>query len=123
MPGTREEQLTRILKGLSNGTPDIEGAAVISMDGLVIASSLPSYVEEDRISAMSAALYGIGNRAAEELQRGDVEQLYIRGLNGYMLITQAGPDAVLTVMANAKAKLGIIFLDVRRAAQEVAKVV
>jgi hypothetical protein len=119
---TREEQLGQILKGLHASTPDIEGAAIISMDGLVISSSLPAEVEEDRVSAMSAALYGIGARTAEELSRGDVEQLYIKGNAGYMLITQAGMDAVLAVIANAKAKLGIIFLDVKRAAEEIAKV-
>lgn len=123
MPLSREEQLSQILKNLYSSTPDIEGAAVISMDGLVIASSLPAAVEEDRISAMTAALYGIGLRTAEELQRGKVEQLYIKGDNGYMLITQAGADAVLAVMANAKAKLGIIFLDVKRAAEEIAKII
>lgn len=120
---SKEEQLKQILKNLHSSTPDIEGAAVISMDGLVMASSLPATVEEDRVSAMSAALYGIGARTAEELQRGEVEQLYIKGNNGYMLITQSGTDSVLAVMANAKAKLGIIFLDVKRAAEEVSKVV
>ncbi len=120
---SKEEQLTQILRNLHTSTPDIEGAAVISMDGLIIASSLPASVEEDTVSAMSAALYGIGSKTAEELQRGEVEQLYIKGRNGYMLITQSGSQAVLGVMANAKAKLGIIFLDVRRAAEEVAKVV
>lgn len=120
---SKEEQLTQILKNLHTSTPDIEGAAVISMDGLIIASSLPASVEEDTVSAMSAALYGIGSKTAEELRRGDVEQLYIKGSNGYMLITQSGPQSVLGVMANARAKLGIIFLDVRRAAEEVAKVV
>ncbi len=119
---SKEEQLTQILRNLHTSTPDIEGAAVISMDGLIIASSLPASVEEDTVSAMSAALYGIGSKTAE-LQRGEVEQLYIKGRNGYMLITQSGSQAVLGVMANAKAKLGIIFLDVRRAAEEVAKVV
>jgi hypothetical protein len=120
---SKEEQLKQVLRSLHTSTPDIEGAAVISMDGLVMASSLPAEVEEDRVSAMSAALYGIGSRTAEELQRGEVEQFYIKGKNGYMLITQSGADSVLAVMANAKAKLGIIFLDVRRAAEEVSRVI
>jgi predicted regulator of Ras-like GTPase activity (Roadblock/LC7/MglB family) len=120
---TREEQLNQVLRGLQASTPDTEGAAIISMDGLIMASSLPAAVEEDRISAMSAALYGIGSRSSEELQRGEVEQVYIKGDAGYLLITQAGNDAVLAVMANAKAKLGIIFLDVRRAAEEVGKLI
>jgi predicted regulator of Ras-like GTPase activity (Roadblock/LC7/MglB family) len=120
---TREDQLNQVLRGLQASTPDTEGAAIISMDGLIMASSLPATVEEDRISAMSAALYGIGSRSSEELERGEVEQVYIKGDAGYLLITQAGNDAVLAVMANAKAKLGIIFLDVRRAAEEVGKLV
>lgn len=123
MANSREEQLTQILKKLHTSTPDIEGAAVISMDGLIMASSLPAGVEEDRVSAMSAALYGIGSTTAEELERGEVEQLYIKGHNGYLVITQSGTESVLGVMANAKAKLGIIFLDVKRAAEEIAKVI
>lgn len=120
---SKEEQLTQILKTLHTSTPDIEGAAVISMDGLIMASSLPAGIEEDRVSAMSAALYGIGSTTAEELERGEVEQLYIKGRNGYLVITQSGSESVLGVMANAKAKLGIIFLDVKRAAEEIAKVI
>jgi predicted regulator of Ras-like GTPase activity (Roadblock/LC7/MglB family) len=120
---SRVEALNQVLKSLHSSTPDIEGAAVISMEGLVIASSLPADVEEDKVSAMSAALYGIGSRTAEELQRGEIEQFYIKGNNGIFLITQVGTDAMLTVMANIKAKLGIIFLDVKRAAEELAKAV
>ncbi len=120
---TKQEQITQLLKKLQTSTPDIEGAAVISMDGLVIASSLPSSVEEDRVSAMSAALYGIGARTAEELERGGVEQIYIKGKTGYMIITQSGAEAVLAVIANEKAKLGIIFLDIKRGAEELAKLV
>ncbi len=120
---TKQEQITQVLKKLQTSTPDIEGAAVISMDGLVIASSLPSSVEEDRVSAMSAALYGIGARTAEELERGGVEQIYIKGGNGYMIITQAGAEAVMAVIANGKAKLGIIFLDIKRAAEELSKLI
>ncbi len=120
---TKQEQITQVLKKLQTSTPDIEGAAVISMDGLVIASSLPSSVEEDRVSAMSAALYGIGARTAEELERGGVEQIYIKGGNGYMIITQAGAEAVMAVIANGKAKLGIIFLDIKRVAEELSKLI
>jgi predicted regulator of Ras-like GTPase activity (Roadblock/LC7/MglB family) len=120
---TRQEQITNILMKLQTGTPDIEGAAVISMDGLIVASSLPISVEEDRVSAMSAAPYGIGSRTAEELARGNIEQIYIKGDNGYMIITQAGSDAVLAVIANGRAKLGIIFLDIKRAADELSKII
>jgi len=119
----KEDQLNQVLRSLNQSTPDIEGAAIISMDGLVMASSLPATMEEDRISAMSAALFGIGARSAVELQRGDVEEIYVKGKEGYMLVTKCGADAVLTVIADARAKLGIIFLDVHRAAAELAKII
>ena len=37
------------------------------MDGLPIATSLPREVEEDRVSAMSAAMLSLGERIASEL--------------------------------------------------------
>ncbi len=120
---TKQDQITNVLRKLQSSTPDIEGAAVISMEGLIIASSLPASVEEDRISAMSAALYGIGTRAAEELQRGVIDQVYIRGMNGYMITNQAGSEGLLVVIANAKAKLGIIFLDIKRASEELSRLI
>jgi hypothetical protein len=52
---SRTEQLIARLRDLQAGTADIEAAAVVSVDGLIMASSLPADVEEDRVSAMSAA--------------------------------------------------------------------
>jgi len=55
------------------------------------------------------------------LNRGTLEQVLIKGDHGYVLMTYAGNEAVLTVMAKANAKLGLIFLDVKRAAQSIAE--
>jgi len=102
---------------------DIEASAVVSLDGLIIASALPSEVEEDRVSAMSAAMLSLGERIASELGRGDLEQVYIRGNAGYILMTAIGEEAVLTALARATAKLGLIFLEMRRAAERLSEVV
>ena len=72
---------------------------------------------------MSAALLSLGDRTAKELARGGLEQVLIKGDHGYILMTHAGEDAVLTVLAKPQAKLGLIFLDVKRAAESVAKVI
>ena len=42
--------------------PDINAAAVVSLDGLIMASSLPESVSEDRVSAMSAAMLSLGEQ-------------------------------------------------------------
>ncbi|HRC84537.1 MAG TPA: roadblock/LC7 domain-containing protein [Thermoanaerobaculia bacterium] len=119
----RAEQMQQVLKTLVSNTPDVEGAAVVSVDGLVMSSVLPAGTDEDRVSAMAAALLSLGERSAHELQRGALEQVYVKGGSGYIILMQSGPEAVLEVIAGASAKLGMVLLDMKRAAQELARLV
>lgn len=120
---SRTEQMIDCLKDLQVSTPDIEASAVVSVDGLIMASSLPAGVEEDRVSAMSAAMLSLGERIATELRRGILDQVYIRGENGYVFLMSVGEEAVLTVLARQQAKLGLLFLDMKRTAEELTKIV
>ncbi|MBU7024658.1 MAG: roadblock/LC7 domain-containing protein [Theionarchaea archaeon] len=117
---SRVEELTDLLKDLESTTPDIEASAVVSVDGLMIASALPRDVEEDRVAAMSAAMLSLGERTANELARGDLSEVYVKGENGYVVLMAAGENAVLTALARKDAKLGLVFLDMKRAAEGVA---
>lgn len=120
---SRTEQMVTRLRDLQAGTADIEASAVVSVDGLIMASSLPADIEEDRVSAMSAAMLSLGERIAQELNRGYLDQVYIRGTNGYIILMSVGEEAVLTAMARADAKLGLIFLDMKRAAEDLSRLV
>jgi predicted regulator of Ras-like GTPase activity (Roadblock/LC7/MglB family) len=111
------------LRDLQASSPDIEASAVVSVDGLTIASALPQGVEEDRVSAMSAAMLSLGERIASELGRGFLDQVYIKGGEGYVVLMSVGEDAVLTALARQQAKLGLIFLDMRRATEDLAKLI
>jgi len=119
---SRTERLVRRLQELQMGTPDVEAAAIVSVDGLAIASSLPMGVEEDRVSAMSAAMLSLGDRIASELGRGVLEEVYVKGENGYVVLRAVGEEAVLTVLARQQTKLGLLFLDMRRASEELAAI-
>ncbi len=119
----RADMLTAILAELNGSSADIEASAIVSTDGLMMAALLPSTMDEDRVGAMSAALLSLGDRTARELARGALEQVLIKGDKGYILMTHAGEDAVLTVLAKPQAKLGLILLDVKRAAESVGKVI
>ncbi|MBN1661440.1 MAG: roadblock/LC7 domain-containing protein [Anaerolineae bacterium] len=123
MTRSRTEQMVSRLKDLQVSTPDIEASAVVSVDGLIIASALPTDVEEDRVSAMSAAMLSLGDRIAGELGRGVLDQVYIRGANGYVILSAVGEEAVLTVLARQDAKLGLVFLDMRRAAEDLSRLI
>ena len=123
MEKTRTESMVDRLRQLQSRTPDIEASAVVSVDGLIMASSLPAGVEEDRVSAMSAAMLSLGERIATELGRGMLDEVYIHGIDGYVLLMASGRDAVLTVLAPEQAKLGLVLLEMRRAGGELERIV
>lgn len=102
---------------------DIIASAVVTLDGLIIASALPSDVEEDRVSAMAAAMQSLGERIASELGRGVLAELYIRGDAGYVLMTGVGEEALLTALTREAANLGLIFLEMHRAAEDIEKLI
>ena len=119
--------LTEILQqkpeDLNSSSADVEASALISNDGLMIASALPTGVDEDRVGAMSAALLSLGDRAGRELARGSIDRIMIQGEKGYVIMTSSGDEAVLTIMAKPNAKLGLIFLDIKRASEALAKLI
>lgn len=123
MTKTRTQQMVDRLRELQASSPDIEASAVVSVDGLSIASALPREVEEDRVSAMSAAMLSLGERIAGELGRGSLEQVYIKGQSGYVILMAVGREAVLTALAGERAKLGLVFLDMRRAAEDLGRLI
>ncbi|HEX7567194.1 MAG TPA: roadblock/LC7 domain-containing protein [Anaerolineaceae bacterium] len=123
MTKTRSQLIVDRLRELQASSPDIEASAIVSVDGLTIASALPQGVEEDRVSAMSAAMLSLGERIASELGRGSLEQVYIKGEQGYVVLMSIGEDAVLTALAREQAKLGLIFLDMRRATDDLKKLI
>ena len=118
---SRTELMVDRLRDLQASSPDVEASAVVSVDGLTMASALPSDVEEDRVAAMSAAMLSLGERIATELGRGTLDQVYIKGENGFVILMAVGEEAVLTALARQQAKLGLLFLDMRRATEDLSK--
>ncbi len=118
MTKSRTELMVDRLRDLQASSPDVEASAVVSVDGLTMATALPASVEEDRVAAMSAAMLSLGERIAGELGRGKLDQVYIKGVGGFVILMAVGQEAVLTVLARQETKLGLLFLDMRRATED-----
>jgi hypothetical protein len=123
MAKSRAEQMVERLRAMQAAAPDIEASAIVSVDGLIMASALQQGAEEDRVSAMSAAMLSLGERISGELGRGGLEQVYIKGDNGFIVLIAVGTEAVLTALARHEGKLGLVFLEMRRAAEDLTKLV
>ena len=121
-PLSRSARLDKAITDLLREAPEIEAAAVVSFDGLPMASALPASMDEDRVAAMSAALLSLGERAAQGLGRGELSQVYIEGESGTVFLVSAEDEAVLVAVAAAGAKVGLMLYEVRRSAATVADV-
>lgn len=101
----------------------LEGASLFSADGLPISSVLKPGFEEDRLAAMSAAILSLGERVSEELAKGTLEQITIKGNNGYVILTGVGQDAVMVVLADNNAKLGLLLMEIKKAQQKLKEMI
>jgi len=106
------------LTTLKEHLPEVDAAAVISVDGLIMASALPQGINEDRVSAMSASMLSLGQQINKEMRLASLEQIYTRSNNGYVVLLAIGKLAVLTTLVKGDAKLGVLFLELRKAADD-----
>ena len=123
MSQSRGDTLESVLNELQGSIPEIEACAIVSVEGLPIVSALPNEVDEAKVAAMTAAMLTLGEKAAMELGKGALEQVNIKGENGWLLAIQAGLNACLTVSTTEQAKLGLVFLDMKRAADKIAEMI
>jgi hypothetical protein len=116
----RSEVLDEILSTLLSTSADIDGAIVVSNEGLVMASNLPRGADATRFGASAAALLGLSKRTTPTLGRGDFTQGLVQGANGNVIIVGAGDRAVFVGLTPKDANLGMVFLEARDTADAVA---
>ncbi|MFW9985583.1 MAG: roadblock/LC7 domain-containing protein [Candidatus Odinarchaeota archaeon] len=116
-------EIDKILQSLTESVDEIEAAVVVGVDGLPIAANLPEEFDETLLSAMSAALLTVGERAASDLGKGALHQVFAQGDSGAIIMVAAGPDSVLMVSTTTSslAGLGLVFINMERAAKKIAK--
>jgi len=101
--------------------PYIEGVAIVSGDGLPIASALPRDMDEIFVSAMSAVILNMSKGAVKELGRGDLKRILIVGSSGTIILSKATEDAILCTLVKSEASLGIIFWNIENFSEKIAR--
>lgn len=108
-----------VLKRLNSTSSDIQASAVMTRDGHTLASVLGETVNSVRLGAMCATLLSLGEKASLELNRGHLKQILIQGEEGYVLLLRIGEKAVLAVVSQPSANLGMMLVESRRTASEI----
>jgi len=115
------DAVTPILKKLNSTSSDIQASAMMSRDGHTLASVLGEEVNSVRLGAMCATLLSLGEKASLELNRGHLKQILIHGEEGYVLLLRIGEKAVLAIVSRPSANLGMMLVEARRTAAEIAE--
>jgi len=118
---TKKEQLEKILSDLKK-VGGIINSAVVSRDGLLVASDLTKTVDADTFAAMSAAMEGAAETAVSELKQGELRQIIIDADEGKLITLSAGKKAILVVLARPDINLGLILLELGRASGKLSEV-
>lgn len=100
--------------------PDVDGSIVCTVDGLTIAGDLSGAAEQ--IGALSSALLALSRRMTDMAGKGTFEETLISGTNGYAAFYAAGPKIVLTVLARPGTNLGLLRLEGRKTAANLAAI-
>ncbi|MHA1689671.1 MAG: roadblock/LC7 domain-containing protein [Promethearchaeota archaeon] len=114
-------ELMDMLKQLEAVNSDIQGSAIVSIQGLPICSVLSQNSNEGIVSAMSAAILSVSERAVEELNRGQLKRILIEGNEGLIILSRAGNNAILCTLAKSNASLGMVFLNIQSVSKRIAE--
>ena len=108
------KKLNLLLQHFVSATSDIQGAVLVTSDGLPMTTALPTRFDEERVAAMAAAILSLGERISSELARGLTNRVIVEGEDGYALFTSCSDDLALLVLANHAAKLGVLMFEIKR---------
>jgi len=110
--------LEKILNDLKH-LGGIEASIVASRDGLLIYSNSALNKNAETFAAMSATMLGAAETATTELGKGIPERIIVESINGKIIATGAGPKALLIVLTEPDASLGLILIDVAKASEKI----
>jgi len=111
------------LQQLRERNQDIQAAAVVTLDGFAVHADLSPGMEADTVAALAADLYGRANRTAQDLGHGAVAELFARCESGLTFVVRINQDMVLACIAATEASIGLLMIDLRKAAAELADAV
>ena len=100
---------------------EINGAILASIEGGPIATALPNDKDEEKISAMMAALSSVAKISYSKINKGDFDYIYIKGTQGNLLVFPININTVFAVTTPLDINLGFIYLECRRVFKKIIK--
>jgi predicted regulator of Ras-like GTPase activity (Roadblock/LC7/MglB family) len=115
--------MMEILRELRSDSTGVQAVVLISSDAMPLASDMPDGMPEELLSATASSLLASGEKVARELERGDIDQVYLRGDSGDLVVVKVNDNALLACTVDPNAKMGMTLLEVNRCARKLAEII
>jgi len=117
---TKKYTITQALQKLTSSGA-VDGAAVITRDGLPIASDLKEDIDGDVLAAMAATMIGAAETAVQELKRKSPERIIVESQDAKLIVVGVDEQTILASILSQDAKLGMILLEMKKAVASIRK--
>lgn len=114
--------VTKKLQSTIENLKRIDGvlaSAIVSRDGKILASAFQAAVEEEKVATITATIASLAKQAAQELERGEFNNVFIDSEQGYISLAKIGTEAVLVMLTSKKVLIGSVLVKLRNTVEEI----
>lgn len=112
--------IEEVLSGLRN-VGGITASAALTRDGILIASDVSREVDAEIFAAMTATMTGAAETAMSEVKAGGIQRVIVEGESAKIISIGSGPKALLVVLTEPKASLGLALIKIGDASRKIAR--
>ena len=114
-------ELDRVLADIRRAG-GIRAIAIVSRDGILIASDMPAEIHPETFAAMSAIMLGAAETAALEINMAGPDRIIVETDEGKLVVSGAGERMMLVVLADTHAGLGHVIVEMSRAVTRIKEI-
>lgn len=108
------EDVSRVIADLKRAE-GIRALAVVSREGILVASEIPGDVHPETFAAMSAVMLSAAETAYLEIGQAIPDRLIVETDEGKLIITGAGERSMLVALADGRAGIGHLTVEMNKA--------
>lgn len=106
-------ELNDLLRQMSAVNPNIQGAVVVSKQGLFICSMLERGVDRGIVKSLSGAILDVSEGTLKELSRGDLKRILVGEPDKINILSKSGKEEISYSSAKFDASFGMVNLDIQ----------
>lgn len=100
--------------------PEVAGAALVSREGLVVASRLPAQADSEAMAALMVTLARTAEQLAEASGRTTIDRMVLEGAGGMIIAMPVAAESLLVVLTAPGAAAGKLLYDLRQSRGDLA---